>query len=120
VVVAYGWFYDRVAAVKADSLAEIKQRLEPLQTKATELQKHEDQIKKTKQELDAFSGWLQQRFFWPDVLTEIRKILMVMEVSLTRPGVQVGIWIEQFGNVAHDTGVTYTREPTTEPEQPSP
>jgi type IV pilus assembly protein PilM len=97
VVFAYGWFYDRVAAVKKASLEEILKELDPLQAKATELAKHEGGIKKTKAELDFYGHWLQQRFYWPDLLTDVRRILISTEKELTRPGLEVGVWIEKFG-----------------------
>lgn len=105
VVFAYGWFYDRVAAVKQASLGEIKQELDPLKQKETELVAQEQAIKRTKDELEAFGGYLRQRFYWPDLLTEIRGILMKSEKDLTRQGLDVGIWIERFATNAPGTSI---------------
>ena len=108
VVFAYGWFFDRVAAVKQASLAEIMQELEPLKQKELALNAQESAIKKSKDEVEAFSGWLRQRFYWPDLLSEIRRVLFTTERDLTRPGQEVGIWIERFATNAHGSALTST------------
>ena len=113
VVFAYGWFYDRVAAVKAASLAEIQKEVEPLKASETELVKHEAQIKKTKEELDTFGGWLQQRFYWPDLLTNLRSILLEVEMRHTRPGLEAGVWIEKFGTSTAGAAAAAVEEETT-------
>ncbi len=113
VVFAYGWFYDRVAAVKAASLAEIEKEVEPLKASETELVKHETQIKRTKEELDTFGGWLQQRFYWPDLLTNLRSILLEVEQRHTRPGLEAGVWIEKFGTTTAGAAAAAVEEETT-------
>jgi hypothetical protein len=102
VVFAYGWFFDRVAQVKASSLDEIKRQLQPLETKEKDLQKHEAQIKSTKDETDAFIGWVRWRLFWPDVLGELRNVLMTTERTIeeAKPGYKVGVWIENLGTAS--------------------
>jgi type IV pilus assembly protein PilM len=98
VVFAYGWFYDRVAQVKQSSLDDIMQKVEPLQQKESELIKQEQVIKQTKDELQVFTGWLQQRFYWPDLLTEVRRVLIETEQKMSGvTGLPVGVWVEQFG-----------------------
>lgn len=103
VVFAYGWFFDRVAQVKASSLEEVKRQLQPLESKEQELQKSEGQVKATKEQADAFIGWVKQRLFWPDVLAELRRILLTTEEATeqARVGVKAGVWIESFGTPAN-------------------
>ncbi len=99
VVFAYGWFFDRVREVKASSLEEIKRQLEPLETKEKDIQKQEADIKNVKEQTDALIERVKMRLFWPDVLSELRRILMATEESTeqARPGTRVGVWIENFG-----------------------
>ncbi|MBM3836455.1 MAG: type IV pilus assembly protein PilM [Verrucomicrobia bacterium] len=101
-ILAYGWFFDRVAAVKRASLEEIQQELMPLKQKETDLVAQENVIRRTKEEIEAFTGWLKQRFYWPDLLTELRSILISVEKERTR-GQDVGIWIERFATNAPGT-----------------
>lgn len=109
VVFAYAWFFDRVSAVKRASLEEIQQELQPLKQKETELLAQEGAIKRTKDEIEAFTGWLRQRFYWPELLTELRSILIKVEKERTRPGQDVGIWVERFATNAPGTTLTTTK-----------
>jgi hypothetical protein len=101
VVFAYGWFFDRVAQVKASSLDEIQNHLHPLESKEAELQKVESQIKATKDQTEALVAQVRMRLLWPDVLTELRKVLLTTEESIEQRkiGLKVGVWIENFGTV---------------------
>jgi hypothetical protein len=112
VVFAYGWFFDRVAQVKASSLEEIKRVLTPLEAKEQELQKHEGQVKSTKDQAEALIEKVRWRLFWPDILAELRTILMGTERSVeeARPGLRVGVWIENFGTAANPAGGTESTE----------
>lgn len=102
VVFAYGWFFDRVAQVKASSLEEIRRHLEPLEAKERELQKHESQVRSIKEQADALVTQVRWRLFFPDVLRELRSILETTERSVeeARPGLKVGVWIENFGSAS--------------------
>ncbi len=96
-VFSFGLFFDRVAAVQKNAQQSILQELQPLQAKETTLKGHENKISRTKEELKTYGAWLNQRFYWPDLLGEIRGVLLATEQSLSRPGLPVGIWIERFG-----------------------
>jgi cell division ATPase FtsA len=120
VVFAYGWFYDRVANIKAAALTEIETELQPLQTSLAQLEQHEARIQRTKSELDAFTGWINQRFFWADLLGELREILLTVERDLARPGVHVGVWLESLGNVAAGSISISQPEFAEEPAAPNP
>jgi type IV pilus assembly protein PilM len=109
VVLAYAWFFDRVAAVKRASLEEIQQELMPLKQKETELVAQEGALRKTKEEIEAFTGWLRQRFYWPELLTEMRSILISVEKERTRGGQDVGIWIERFATNAPGSTLATTQ-----------
>src|SRR6266498_2015238 len=71
VVLAYGWFYAKIADIKRDSLARIDEKVKPLKEKSGELQGEYDKLKKLNQESEQLTEWMGQRFFWPDVLTEL-------------------------------------------------
>src|SRR5204863_41845 len=83
VVLAYGWFYAKIADIKRDSLARINDKVEPLKQKQGELQVEHGKLKKLNQESDQLTEWMEQRFFWPDVLTELRRLLMQAETKLS-------------------------------------
>jgi hypothetical protein len=98
VVLAYGWFYAKIADIKRQSLARIDEQVKPLRQKATELQAEHDTLKKLNRESDQLTEWMEQRFFWPDVLTELRRLLMQAEANRKQVmgGIENGVWIESF------------------------
>jgi type IV pilus assembly protein PilM len=102
VVLAYGWFYGRVVSIKQAALADLTDKVTPLQRKSEELSKEQAQIKKTKEEIDQFTIWIRDRFFWADALVEMRRLLLNSEEKLKQPGRDVGVWIETFGTVTAD------------------
>jgi hypothetical protein len=99
VVFAYGWFFDRVAQVKASSLEDFQRHLRPLLAKEAELIRIESQINASKNQANAVLEKVRWRLFWPDVLQELRDLLLLTEVRTEQehPGWNVGVWIEQFG-----------------------
>ncbi|MFO1498814.1 MAG: type IV pilus assembly protein PilM [Verrucomicrobiota bacterium] len=102
VVFAYGWFFDRVAQVKASSLDQFNRQLQPLLANERRLKRHEMELLQIRERGDALRGWLRGRLHWPDVLAELRRLLLATETSLEEDlaGQKVGIWIEQFGTNA--------------------
>jgi type IV pilus assembly protein PilM len=102
VVFAIGYFYIKTADIKRDSLAALNRDLEPLQKRADQMDQQTKLIRRAQQELDVYTGYLKDRFFWPEALVEMRNLLVKAEEKLARPGQEVGVWIETFGTVAQD------------------
>src|SRR6059036_1277742 len=117
VVLAYGWFYAKVADIKRDSLARINEKVEPLKQKETELQVEYDKLQKLNRESGQLTEWMEQRFFWPDVLTELRRLLMAAEANRKQvmAGTENGVWIERF--TSQTPGLTAAPEQEGEQQQ---
>src|SRR6058998_105338 len=117
VVLAYGWFYAKIADIKRDSLARINEKVEPLKQKEAELRVEHGKLKKLNQESDQLTEWMEQRFFWPDVLTELRRLLMQAEANRKQvmAGVENGVWIESF--TSQTPGLTAAPEQEQEQQQ---
>jgi type IV pilus assembly protein PilM len=123
-VFAYGWFYDRIAAVKAASLQEIGQEVAPLKRYEDQLVRHENAIKRSQAEIEAYTEWTRQRMFWGDLLTELRLILMRTEQAVGQGGMEAGVWIHalateplgsrtgmDFGTGAEEESSPYAMDP---------
>jgi type IV pilus assembly protein PilM len=110
-IFGYGYFFGEVTKIKRETLAQMQQQIQPLKARADALDVHLKQIKSTQDELDVYTGYLRNRFFWPEALVEMRQLLLKTEdnlqASLGRP---VGVWIESFGAV----------DPGDEPEEENP
>jgi hypothetical protein len=100
VVFAVGLFYDKTREIKSASLEELKRPLEALDMRAKEVDKQVALVKRAQQEVDVYTGYLKDRFFWAEALVEMRNLLVKAEEKVGGRGSDVGVWIETFGTVA--------------------
>ena len=100
VVFAYGWFYDKVAGLKNQTLQDLGSEVQPVRDRAEKLDKVLADIKATQKDSDQLTEWLQERFFWADMLAELRRVCMAAEASQRRPGIDTGLWVERFSTVS--------------------
>src|SRR6266513_115503 len=115
VVLAYGWFYAKIAEIKREALERLNVKVEPLRQKQTELQGELDKLTKLKQETSQLTEWMEQRFYWADVLGELRRTLMQAEaVRKQAMGIENGVWIESFTSAT--PGLTASPTSEAEPE----
>jgi hypothetical protein len=101
-VLAIGFLFDKLAGVKNDQLTQIQPKLEEAKRKDQEFTRayHTD-LKKAKQDADQLVGWMQDRFYWSDVLAELRAILIrAEEKTKASYRAETGIWIEQLTTVS--------------------
>src|SRR4051812_5857377 len=75
-VFAIGIFYSKVVDIKRDSLAQLNEKLTPLQARADQLAEQEKHIKNAQAGIDVYTGYLKDRFFWADALVEMRNLLL--------------------------------------------
>src|SRR3989475_3448389 len=122
VVLAYGWFYAKIADIKRESLARIDEKVKPLKEKEAELQVEHDKLKKLNRESDQLTEWMEQRFFWPDVLTELRRLLMQAEANRKQvmAGGENGGWVEKFTSQRAGRTAAPEEEGQTKQGNPSP
>ena len=104
VVVAFavGFLFEKLAKSKEDELDRLKPEVQRMQAKADQFNKIYGEVGATRQEADQIAAWMNDRYYWGDVLAELRQVLIRAEndvqkkLSAERPGVQAGIWIEQL------------------------
>lgn len=97
VIAAMGWLFAQLAGVKERELEKTKQEVEPQQRKAEQFKRVYGDLKKTQQELDQVVVWLDDRDYWIDVFSELRRAMMRVEtVTKANIGTDAGVWIEQF------------------------
>jgi type IV pilus assembly protein PilM len=102
VVYAVGLLFERLARSKEDELAKIQPEINQLQEKSDHFNNVYKRLLATKREANQIAELMQDRYYWSDVLTELRRTLILAEndvqkkLSEQRPGVQAGIWIEQM------------------------
>jgi len=91
---AIGLLFGKLAQAKEQKLNDVTRQVQPLEERSERFKRvYGDFQKSQKQEQQIFE-WLDDRYYWPDVLTELRQILMRVEASY-RP-TDAGVWIERL------------------------
>ncbi|HUA67424.1 MAG TPA: type IV pilus assembly protein PilM [Candidatus Saccharimonadales bacterium] len=102
VAFAVGFLFQKLAKSKEDELEKLQPDVQQRQAKADEFNRIYSQVVATQKDADQIAEWMNDRYYWGDVLSELRRVLIRTEndvqkkLSAERAGVQAGIWIEQF------------------------
>lgn len=98
---AVGFLFDKLAVVKKDELEKIQPLIDQLKAKENSFAKVNGELKRTKEKLEQESLWLEERFFWADILRELRGALIQAEDMTRRKfGHDTGVWIETMNSLA--------------------
>jgi len=115
VVFATGYLFEKLAKIKLKQLELAqqgeKEKGEPgiqfLQAKEAQFNKVMGERKKLQQNTDQVTTWLEDRYYWADVLTELRRVLIQAEdTTKQKLKADTGIWIERFVTSPLGAGAT--------------
>lgn len=100
---AVGFLFEKLADVKKQEAEKVEQGtpqrpgLKQLQAKEQQFKRAHGDLKKSQQELEQLTTWMQDRYAWVDLIKEIRTVLTRVEgVNKRKLGVDTGVWIEQL------------------------
>jgi type IV pilus assembly protein PilM len=98
VVGVMGLLFQKLADVNKAELERVMKELTPLRARQAEFDKEYKALQSATNEAAMLSNWVDNRYYWADVLTELRRILIRTEQRSQKElkGVDTGIWIEQF------------------------
>lgn len=97
IVFAFGFFNSRVAQEKEGALANLNQRLQPLQGHESQLNKVMNELRDAEGEAEQYMTWMEDRFYWAGMLTELRNVLIAVENKKEEDlKVKTGLWVEQL------------------------
>ncbi|MFM2295777.1 MAG: hypothetical protein RLZZ350_2190 [Verrucomicrobiota bacterium] len=96
VVFAAGWLFEKLAAAKQTALDDITTKMEPIRSKVDKFQKAYKELQSTKKQGDQISTWIADRYFWPDLFTEIRTCAINAEKKAKAKlnNNDTGIWVD--------------------------
>ncbi len=102
---AVGFLFNQLADVKKAQLEKIQPTIDQLKAKENSFTTVNRELKRTKDNLEQESVWLEERFFWADVLREMRSALIQAE-NRTRQkfGHDTGVWIETMTSLTPQAG----------------
>jgi type IV pilus assembly protein PilM len=121
-VVAMGFLFDKLAAVKQEELAKIQPQLEEQQRKSDQFKKAYGDMKKTQLEVDKLVSYMGDRYYWPDIFSELRSILIrAEETTKIKLRTDTGIWIEKLSAPSEaELGLAAEGAPGAAPGYPPP
>jgi len=98
VLLATGGLFARLSKVKKAELEkQVMPLVQPLQEREVRFKKEYQQLKRLQAEMDQMDAWMEERYYWADVLTELRGVLIQTEENTKKKiGADTGIWIERF------------------------
>jgi len=97
VVAATGWLFTKLAEVKEKEFDNIHPNVEKAQRKQEEFKKAFISLKKSTNDLGQVAQWMEDRYYWADVLAELRRVLGRVELATKQKlGTDTGVWIESF------------------------
>jgi type IV pilus assembly protein PilM len=112
VVAAIGLLFDKLAAAKTDALQSLHSEVEPLKLKSQQFDTARANLAKTQKDVDQMLVWMGDRYYWVDVLSELRTIMTKVEGGMKgKLRTDTGIWIEQFVSAAPRAEADATASP---------
>jgi type IV pilus assembly protein PilM len=97
VVFAMGYLFKNLADVNSRELEQVEGSLKPLQEQEQKFKQVQEQRKAVSAEAGQMVAWMEDRFYWANVLVELRRVLAVTEATAKgRLGSDVGLWVERF------------------------
>jgi type IV pilus assembly protein PilM len=97
VIAAMGFLFGQLAQVKNQELEKAQAAVQPQQTKSDQFKRAYDGLRKTETELKQYVDWVGERYYWTDILSELRQVVMRVEggikATFRTPG---GVWMEQL------------------------
>ena len=97
ILLAIGFFYNKVAAEKVQALRQLEEIVTPLKQNETTLNRVHGDLKKSQAELEQYQTWMGGRLYWPQLLTELRSVLLEVETQTEQEfRAKTGVWIENM------------------------
>jgi type IV pilus assembly protein PilM len=97
VIAAMGFLFEKLAGVKTEVLKAVENDVGPELEKEARFKKAYSDLKKTQGEVDQVVGWMHNRYYWADVLSELRQVLIrVEQTTHNKLRTDAGVWIEQL------------------------
>jgi hypothetical protein len=102
VTFAVGFLFEKLAENKKAEIDRLDPQVETLNHKMQVFNAAHAKLQKSQKEAEQIATYLQQRYYWGDFLADMRSALIRSEtdikkkLSAQKPGVEVGIWIEQI------------------------
>jgi hypothetical protein len=100
-IAAMGFLFDRLAGVKNDEMAKIQPQVDEATRKSEQFKRFFGELKKAQTDVERIGSWVQDRYYWADVLGELRQVLIRVEMLMKdKLRTETGVWVERFTTAA--------------------
>ena len=97
VIAAMGFLFEQLAGVKTDVLQPVEKDVGAEEEKQVKFKKAYGDWSTTTNEVTQVVGWMSDRYYWADVLSELRQVLIrVEQTTKDKLRTDAGVWIEQL------------------------
>jgi len=97
VVAAMAFIFDQLADVRKKALDDLVKEVTPQETRAATFQNVQKSLQKTQKGAEQVVEWVGDRFFWTDVLSEVRNVLMRVEAGAkSKFRTDAGVWVDRL------------------------
>jgi type IV pilus assembly protein PilM len=124
IVFAAGFIFQKLSGTYQGEIEQLESKITPLQSRAALFKKDLAARDAARGDAELVAGWIQNRYYWADVLTELHRILIQVEARKSADlNYPVGLWIERCDtdtNASASTGNEYYQGgmPDHRPPQP--
>jgi hypothetical protein len=102
VLFVIGFLFEKLAVNKEKEKEKLDPEVSRVQAKVDKMQKAWKSLQKSQADAGQLATWMQQRFYWGDFMSDMRRALIRAEdgikkkLSAQKPSIEAGIWIEQM------------------------
>jgi type IV pilus assembly protein PilM len=107
---AIGFLFQQLATRKEKESADLEPRVAAIQDNVSKMKTANDRLLATSNQVSQITTWMEGRYYWGDVLTELRLVLIRSEDEIVKKyaehytslhpgqkqGMEAGIWIERL------------------------
>jgi type IV pilus assembly protein PilM len=126
VAFAVGFLFQKLAESKKGEIAGLEPQLQRLVAKDQSFSAAYRKMLAASNEVSQITALMEHRYYWGDVLAELRRVLIRAEdstkkkLSVIKPNVEAGIWIEQLSFGAPPTAASSPGAGPVPPPPPNP
>src|SRR5882724_7994912 len=98
VAAAVGFLFQKLAETKENDIKDLEPKVAEMQAKVDRFKRAYDRREDVRNGSDQITTWMEGRYYWGDVLSELRRVLIQSEdatkkkLSAQKPGIEAGIW----------------------------
>jgi len=94
---AVGFLFEKLAGVKKEQLDRLAAQIAPLAQREARFKTAWRGLQGATNDLHQLTDWVEERFYWGDLLRDLRgALLRTEELTKRRLGTDTGVWIEQL------------------------